>query len=540
MGLIYSSSDSEQLIKALSKNLASGKDVVGQLKEGSKKIIQAVDGRTLSGAAYTAGKDLFVNLVLPTIEKVTSACDAVEHELRRYQSTNSIVSSEGYLDEDILKQQIEAKKDMNTSIEKTVTIMNMIMKTSLIRALFDAAQDCKRELNQMSDVLQQDIEELQKKLEKLYEFDGQTKNLFTSSLDEMKLAMQGVLILNNTTVNADGSYQLPAGIDKSWFTELKSEKQQTEMIEKERNAVIKELNELFEKNPAVAIEKIKNNDRLFGYVIGALDKFPEGLQSAALGIFIAQESWNKLPKDVATKVLNSAKFATYISKTSIATQAIVYNGLLKLNEKGWNVLAPIGYTTKVLSKTSEGAKIIAGSKVGFELFKKLGPVSDFIKTHKVVLEGAVYVGDGLTITAYAYEEYINPKSPAYGDASKSVYGGLNVFLQNAGPLEGAQYAGPIGAVVGFVNYFGQGGGLSDVPLLNKILFIKNGLIWIDEKHTFISETEKKEWLEKQYEIYDERKKHLAEGNIGKIKEDWLGQQKGRVDVGDFNNGLPKW
>ncbi|MBF2455106.1 hypothetical protein IA712_14680, partial [Listeria seeligeri] len=263
-----------------------------------------VDGRTLSGAAYTAGKDLFVNLVLPTIEKVTSACDAIEHELNRYQSTNSIVSGEGYLDEDILKQQIEAKKDMNTSIEKTVTIMNMIMKTSLIRELFDAAQDCKRELNQMSDVLQQDIEELQKKLEKLYEFDGQTKNLFTSSLDEMKLAMQGVLILNNTTVNSDGSYQLPAGIDKSWFTELKSEKQQTEMIEKERNAVIKELNELFEKNPAVAIEKIKNNDRLFGYVIGALDKFPEGLQSAALGIFIAQESWNKLPKDVATKVLN--------------------------------------------------------------------------------------------------------------------------------------------------------------------------------------------------------------------------------------------
>ncbi|MES8984139.1 T7SS effector LXG polymorphic toxin [Listeria innocua] len=200
MGLIYSSRDSEQVIKALSKNLASGKDVVAQLKEGSKKIIQAVDGRTLSGAAYTAGKDLFVNLVLPTIEKVTSACDAIEHELNRYQSTNSIVSGEGYLDEDILKQQIEAKKDMNTSIEKTVTIMNMIMKTSLIRALFDAAQDCKRELNQMSDVLQQDIEELQKKLEKLYEFDGQTKNLFTSSLDEMKLAMQGVLILNNTTV----------------------------------------------------------------------------------------------------------------------------------------------------------------------------------------------------------------------------------------------------------------------------------------------------------------------------------------------------
>lgn len=538
--MIYSSDDSQQLIEALSKNLASGKDVITQLKVGSKQIIKAVDGRTLSGAAYTAGKDLFVNLVLPTIEKVTSACDTIEQELHRYQLSNSIVSSEEYLDEDNLKQQIEAKKDMMASVERTATIMNIMMRSSVAKALFDTAQNCKRELDRISEVLQQDIEELQKKLEKLYEFDGETKKLFTSSLNGMKLAMQGVLILNNTDVNSDGSYQLPTGIDKSWFTELKSEKQQNEMLEKEKNAAIKELNELFEKNPAVAIEKIKNNDRLFGYVIGALDKFPEGLQNAALGVFIAQESWNKLPKDVSTKVLNSPKFATYISKTSIATQAIVYSGLIKLNEKGWNVLAPMGYTMKILSKTSEGAKVIAGSKVGFDLFKKLAPVSDFIKTHKVALEGAAYVGDGLTITAYAYEEYINPKSPAYGDESKSVYGGLNVFLQNAGPLEGAQYAGPIGAVGGFVNYFGQGGGLSDVPLLNKIPFIKNGLIWIDEKHTFISEAEKKEWLEKQYEIYDERKKHLDEGNISEIKEDWFGQQKGHVDVGDFNSGLPKW
>ncbi|MDT0015690.1 T7SS effector LXG polymorphic toxin [Listeria swaminathanii] len=106
MGLIYSSGDSEQLIEALSKNLASGKDVITQLKAGSKKIIKAVDGRTLSGAAYTAGKDLFANLVLPTIEKVTSACDTIEQELHRYQLSNSIVSSEGYLDEDNLKQQI--------------------------------------------------------------------------------------------------------------------------------------------------------------------------------------------------------------------------------------------------------------------------------------------------------------------------------------------------------------------------------------------------------------------------------------------------
>ncbi|HFQ6393715.1 TPA: hypothetical protein ACHSF7_003302, partial [Listeria monocytogenes] len=81
-----------------------------------------------------------------------------------------------------------------------------------------------------------------------------------------------------------------------------SKEQQKEMEEKAKKAAIKEINDLYEKNPMAAIEKIKNNDRLFGYVIGALDKFPEGLQNAALGIFIAQESWNKLPKDTAVKV----------------------------------------------------------------------------------------------------------------------------------------------------------------------------------------------------------------------------------------------
>ncbi len=36
------------------------------------------------------------------------------------------------------------------------------------------------------------------------------------------------------------------------------------------------------------------------------------------------------------------------------------------------------------------------------------------------------------------------------------------------------------------------------------------------------------------------KKNLNEGNISEIKEDWLGKQDGRVNIEDFNNGLPRW
>ncbi|NSV34086.1 hypothetical protein HRH26_13405, partial [Enterococcus faecalis] len=75
----------------------------------------------------------------------------------------------------------------------------------------------------MADSMQQDIDKLHKQIQKLNEFDRQTKNLFATSLEEMQLAMQGILVLNETTVKSNGLYTLPSGVDKSYFTEIKKE-----------------------------------------------------------------------------------------------------------------------------------------------------------------------------------------------------------------------------------------------------------------------------------------------------------------------------
>ncbi|MBO0468129.1 hypothetical protein JZO73_11385 [Enterococcus plantarum] len=58
-------------------------------------------------------------------------------------------------------------------------------------------------------------------MEKLHTFSSQTNGLFSNSLNDMKVAMQNCLILENTVVNSDGSYSLPEGVDKSWFNQLK-------------------------------------------------------------------------------------------------------------------------------------------------------------------------------------------------------------------------------------------------------------------------------------------------------------------------------
>lgn len=68
MGLVYSSAESSDLIQALTSNLASGEETVNQLKTGSQNVVAAVDGRTLTGAAYTAGKGLFSDVIIPTID----------------------------------------------------------------------------------------------------------------------------------------------------------------------------------------------------------------------------------------------------------------------------------------------------------------------------------------------------------------------------------------------------------------------------------------------------------------------------------------
>ncbi|MBO1103688.1 hypothetical protein FQT05_14730, partial [Enterococcus hirae] len=59
MGLIYSSSDASNIVHTLNTNLGIANSIVDQLTAGSQRLVAAIDGHTLSGAAYTVGKGLF-------------------------------------------------------------------------------------------------------------------------------------------------------------------------------------------------------------------------------------------------------------------------------------------------------------------------------------------------------------------------------------------------------------------------------------------------------------------------------------------------
>ncbi|MFC0746119.1 T7SS effector LXG polymorphic toxin [Enterococcus faecalis] len=238
MGLIYSSADSSELMSALASNLSVARTTTSELTAGCQQLIAAIDGHTLSGVAYNAGKGLFSELVIPTIHRMTAAIDHVQSDLTKYGAANAFISSEGYLNEDKLKLQIKIMKASQKSLHEAAKQVATIAYNTPIPGIHNLLKDTQRTLIQMADSLQQDIDKIQKKLQKLNDFAMQINGLFNNSLNEMELAMQGVTVLNETTVKSNGTYTLPSGVDKSYFTEIKkdtstvidSEKQKIELI----------------------------------------------------------------------------------------------------------------------------------------------------------------------------------------------------------------------------------------------------------------------------------------------------------------------
>ena len=94
MGLIYSSSDSSAMMRALSSNLAVARTTTSELTAGCQQLIAAIDGHTLSGAAYNAGKGLFSELVIPTIHRMTAAVDNVQSDLAKYSAADAFIASD--------------------------------------------------------------------------------------------------------------------------------------------------------------------------------------------------------------------------------------------------------------------------------------------------------------------------------------------------------------------------------------------------------------------------------------------------------------
>jgi hypothetical protein len=187
-------------------------------------LIQSVDGEQLSGAAYTAGKGLFQDLILPTVERVDNAVDAIKEELTSYQSADGLVNKWAVIDEQVQNELIQSFQLQISVIDFQIQCSNQLgLLGKLAKGALEALVHDNQRLEQARSNLEDKIREDQEKLEALANFQSETNGLFSESLTQLKIGMQAIEVLGLMTVNPKtGAYAFPEGFDSSWLTSMKT------------------------------------------------------------------------------------------------------------------------------------------------------------------------------------------------------------------------------------------------------------------------------------------------------------------------------
>ena len=228
MGVKYSAADSAQLIQAMTSNLQVANQVTDRLSSGCDHLIASLDSGELQGAAYTAGKGLFTEIIIPAIKKLQAAIDDIQEELSSYKSADTEVAKYGELDLDLLKEQLKIKQEL---LEKTQA--QLAEYQSLFRRISDGvagklADNLSKTnaLTVLENQLNIGIREIQEKIDKLEWFVAQVSQYFRDSLQVLALAIQGATQLSQVLVDSAGNYSTD-GIDMSWSAKMKAQKIET-------------------------------------------------------------------------------------------------------------------------------------------------------------------------------------------------------------------------------------------------------------------------------------------------------------------------
>ena len=225
MGVKYSAQESQELIQAMTNNLQVANEVTDRLSSGCDHLISSLDSGELTGAAYTAGKGLFIEIIIPSIKKLQAAIDDIQLELTSYKHADAQVSGYGDLDLDQLKELKKLREEqlaiVETQIQARENWLNQIK--DLFSLNWGKAFSEKTILYNTKSQIESGIQDLEDKIEKLEFFVSQVSQYFSDSLEVLSLAIQGATQLSKVIVDSDGNYYAD-GVDMSWVQKMKDVK----------------------------------------------------------------------------------------------------------------------------------------------------------------------------------------------------------------------------------------------------------------------------------------------------------------------------
>ncbi len=228
MGVKYSASESSQLMDAMSSNIQVANEVTDRLSQGCDYLIATLDSGELMGAAYTAGKGLFSEIIIPAIKKLQAAVDDIQTELNSYRVADAQVAEYGNLDLDQLKKTKELREQQLASVKKAIEAKESFLERMKSIATFNIVSHMQSLviLSSAESQIESQIKELEEKIEKLEFFVAQVSQYFSDSLEVLRLAIQGASQLSQVLADSDGNYSVD-GVDMSWAIKMKGQKIET-------------------------------------------------------------------------------------------------------------------------------------------------------------------------------------------------------------------------------------------------------------------------------------------------------------------------
>ncbi|MEY8443981.1 hypothetical protein AALA52_06980 [Lactococcus ileimucosae] len=439
----------------MNRNIQKAREITSDLTRASNILVSSIGpGTKLSGAAFKKGQDLFSVGVIPTIKRAQQAVERLNVDLSNYRGADGIVSSEGILDEDKLKQQIESKKNLKRSYENVADDLRgyaQAIDYLKIPFLGMVLRDMASNYNHVADSYQEQIQKLEDKLEMLHQFNSKVSRLFRDAAEQMKIVVQAVMVLNSSSMSASGQPIYPAGVGSDWFTKKQSAKNQEKLAAIQMSSAlgitVDEALELYGK------VKDNENSKRLGGILGILTQgtltqkaFTKHGKSGAKAFEALMEDWRATKKWL--RGLDSS-----VAKKIEAVMGDSFKQFLKNIEK-LKDFKGIGKYTKPLGEVVEwfgnpGKKFVNayGTKAVGKLAPKLGKQGTKLAGKVVSKAGwvGVVVGVGIDGT-FAYNDKSNKET--YHNVGKSVVHGAVSQLESAGPIEGAIAGAQIGAWLG--------------------------------------------------------------------------------------------
>ena len=257
MGVKYSASESSQLMEAMANNIRVANEVTDRLSQGCDHLIATLDSGELMGAAYTAGKGLFSEIIIPAIKKLQAAVDDIQSELNSYREADAQVSGFGDLDLDRMKEtralravQLSQIKEQIKEKDSFWNQLGAVVSGQTAKHISERSA-----LSRMSGMLESSIRTLDEKIEKLEFFVDQVSQYFSDSLEVLRLAIQGASQLSQVLVDSDGNYSVD-GLDMSWVEKIK--KVNIKNMKYDSSDEGKNLH----KNYQAALDKLRRGDKL--------------------------------------------------------------------------------------------------------------------------------------------------------------------------------------------------------------------------------------------------------------------------------------